>query len=76
MINLTSGSAGSVSGRITHVNQTPLAGAAVSLFYQNGTSSGRSTSSGADGRFQFDNVAAGSYYANATMDGFVHKPFL
>ncbi len=61
-----------ISGRITYVNQTQLAGADVSLFHQNGTPSGLSTTSGPDGKFQFINIQSGLYYVSITKPG--HEP--
>ncbi|MCX9076261.1 MAG: carboxypeptidase regulatory-like domain-containing protein [Candidatus Methanoperedens sp.] len=57
---------GSISGRLSHINETSLAGATVSLFYSSGAPYGLSTSSGADGRFRFSNIPVGTYYVKAT----------
>jgi len=54
-------STGNASGVVLHVNQTPVSGANVSMFTAGGAlvTSGQS---GVDGRFEFRDIAVGSYY--------------
>jgi len=63
---------GNITGKINHVNLTSLPGATVSL-YQDGAPYDM-TASAANGTFQFNNIAVGSYYVNVTKAGGLHRP--
>jgi len=52
----------SASGMVVFVNQMPIPDASITLYYQNGVPYGQTAISGTDGRFQFNNIPAGSYY--------------
>ncbi len=62
---------GNASGYIKNLNLTPVQGASVALYYQGGLPAGSTAVSGADGKFQFNNVPIGSYYVNVTKDGYI-----
>ncbi|MCX9010303.1 MAG: carboxypeptidase regulatory-like domain-containing protein [Candidatus Methanoperedens sp.] len=57
---------GIISDTVRYINQTPLAGANVTLYNQDGSPYGKTAVSGADGTFQINNISAGSYYVNIT----------
>jgi hypothetical protein len=61
---------GNSQGYIKNLNLTPVQGASVALYYQGG-SPGSNAVSGADGKFQFNNVPIGSYYVNVTKGEFI-----
>ena len=63
---------GNTFGYITDLESgSPLSGSIATLYRSDGTSTGLSMTSGANGWFQFSNITSGQYYVKAAETGYL-----